>query len=125
MGPSPNTPVVRDSMFEAALEVVPDVVLIHDEEVILFANAACRALLAAQSPEDLEGQPIENVVHPDASSAGRERRRLLLDGDRCFRDIPLKVVTLDGQAKHLTADAHPIEFNGVKVGMVVATSETT
>jgi PAS domain-containing protein len=112
-------------MFEAALEAMPDVVLIHDEAVILFANAACRQLLAARSPEDIEGRPIEHVVHPDAFAAGQERRRLLLDGDRCLRGVPLKVVTLDGQAKRLTADAHPIEFNGVKVGMVVVTSPTT
>jgi PAS domain-containing protein len=108
-------------MFEAALEVLPDVVLIHDEQLILFANAACRSVLAAETPEDLEGQPIELIVHPDAFAAGRERRRLLLDGDRILRGIPLKVIALDGKTRHLTADAHPLVFRGVKVGMVVAT----
>jgi PAS domain-containing protein len=109
-------------MFEAALEVLPDIVLVHDAEVILFANAACRSVLAAETAEDLEGQPIEFIVHPDAFAAGRERRRLLLDGDRCLRGIPLKVVALDGKTKHLTADAHPLVFRGVKAGMVVATT---
>jgi PAS domain-containing protein len=118
---SAESSAVRRSMFEAALEVLPDIVLIHDEELILFANAACRSLLAAESPQDLEGHPIELIVHPDAFAAGRERRRLLLDGDRVLRNIPLKVVALDGEAQHLTADAHPLVFNGAKAGMVIAT----
>jgi PAS domain-containing protein len=113
---------IRRSIFEAALEVLPDIVLIHDEELILFANAACRSVLAAETPQDLEGQPIELIVHPDACDAGRERRRLLLDGDRILRGIPLKVIALDGTAKHLTADAHPLLFGSVKAGMVVATT---
>lgn len=111
--------VIRDDLFSAALEVLPDIVLIHDEELILFANAACRRFLAAESPEDLEGRPIDVIVHPDAYAAGRERRRLLMEGDRPLRGIPLKLVALDGQAKYPTADAHPLMFNGVRAGMVV------
>ena len=110
----------RQNLFEATLEVLPDIVLIHDEELILFANAACRRFLAAGPPEDLEGRPIDAIIHPDAYAAGRERRRLLLDSERCLWDIPLKVITLDGQTKHVTVDAHPLVFNGVKAGMVVA-----
>jgi PAS domain S-box-containing protein len=110
----------RPSLFEAALEVLPDIVLIHDEELILFANAACREFLAAGLPEDLEGRPIDTIIHPDAYASGREQRRLLLDNERCMRGIPLKVIALDGQTKHVTVDAHPITFNGFSAGMVVA-----
>jgi PAS domain-containing protein len=114
--------VVRGDMCGAALEVLPDIVLIHDEELILFANAACRQILAVEAPEDIEGQPINRVVHPDACEAGRERRRLLMEGDRSLKGIPLKVVAFDGQAKRLIADAHPIGFNGSKAGMVVVSA---
>ncbi len=77
---------------EAALEVLPDIVLIHDDERILFANAACRRFLAADAPQDLEGRPLDVIVHPDAYAAGRERRRLMLEGDARLRDVPLKLV---------------------------------
>jgi two-component system sporulation sensor kinase A len=107
---------------EAALEVLPDVVLIHDEERILFTNAACRRVLGASRPEDLEGRPLDVIVHPDAYAAGKERRRLLMNGSRSLRGIPLKLVALDGETKRLTADAHPLDFGGARAGMVVAST---
>ena len=102
----------RREMFEAILEVIPDIVLIHDAEVILFANAACRRFLAAQSPGDLEDRPVDLIVHPDAYDAGRERRQLLLEGGRSIKNIPLKVIARDGQTKRVTVDAHPLELDG-------------
>lgn len=118
--PIANDSASRRSLFEATLEVIPDIVLIHDEELILFANAACRRFLAAQSPEELEGRPIDAIIHPDAYAAGRERRQLLMESDQCFRDVPLKVIALDGKTKHLVVDAHPLAFDGFRAGMVVA-----
>lgn len=118
--PVANTAVIRDSMCAAALEVLPDIVILHDEERILFANAACRRFLGASRPEELEGHALDTIVHPDARAAGQERRRLLLDGDRPLKGIPVKLVTLDGELRHLTVDAHPLIFDGVKAALVVA-----
>jgi PAS domain S-box-containing protein len=115
-------PVVRNSVCEAALEVLPDIVLIHDEQRIIFTNAACRRVLGASRPEDLEGRPLEIIVHPDGREAGKERRRILMNGDRSLRSIPIKLVALDGATKHLTVDAHPLNYGGVRAGMVVAST---
>ena len=111
----------RDDLFEAILEAIPDIVLIHDEELILFANAACRRFLGACSPQDIEGRPVDVIIHPDAYAAGRERRKLLLDGGQPIRDIPLKVISLANQAKHVTVDAYPLTIGGAVVaGAVIA-----
>ena len=116
-----STGASRHTLLEAALEVHPDIVLIHDEEHILFANAACRSFLAATAPQDLEGRPIDVIIHPDAYAAGRERRRLILDCARALKDVPLKLIGLDGQARHVVVDAHPLVVDGVvRAAMVVA-----
>ena len=112
------------SICEAVLEVLPDIVLIHDAELILFANAACRRFLDAPSPEALEGRPLDVIVHPDAYAAGRERRNLVLEGGQTFRALPLKVVTLAGEPKHLSADAYPISLDGTRAAMVVGLPES-
>ena len=114
---------IRQGFFESVLEVLPEFVLIHDETTILFANAACRRFLGADSPQDIEGLPLDIIIHSDAYDAGRERRRLLIESERAFRSVPLKVVTLDGEPKHLTADAHPLAVKGIKAAMVIARAE--
>lgn len=113
-------PATRHGLFASLLEVVPELVLIHDAELILFANAACRRYLDAVSPEDLEGRPLDVIIHPDAYVAGRERREVLIQGDKSLRDIPLKVITLAGTTKRLSVDARPLALpNGLRAAMVV------
>jgi len=92
--------------------VVPDIIMIHNEELVLFANAACRRFLAAQSPADIEGRPVDIVVHADSFAAGRERRRLLLEGGSPIKGIPVKIVSLDNQTKHVTVNAYPLAVDG-------------
>ena len=102
----------RKSMFETIAEVVPDIIMIHNEELVLFANAACRRFLAAQSPADIEGRPVDIVVHADSFAAGRERRQLLLEGGSPIKGIPVKIVSLDNQTKHVTVNAYPLAVDG-------------
>jgi PAS domain-containing protein len=110
----------RRTMFEAALEVLPDVLLIHDHHLIVFANAACRRFLAAASPGDLEGRPLDTIIHPDACEADRERRRLMMDGKRPIRSIPVKLVTLDERAKRVVVDAHHLATDHACAFMIIA-----
>jgi len=113
----------RSGMYGAILEVLPEIVLIHDRETILFANAACRRFLGAGSPSDLEGHSIDEIVHPDAREAGRERRGVLFECGRALKRVPLKLVSLDGRPRHVVADAHPLSFDDVSAAMVVAVSQ--
>ena len=62
----------RRTIFEAALEVLPDIVLIHDEEQILFANAACRRFLAAECTRGPRG-PTDRRHHPPRCVRGGPR----------------------------------------------------
>lgn len=110
----------RQSLVETVLEALPEIILIHDHDRILFANAACRRFLSATSPQELEGRPIDVIAHPDAFEAGRERRQLLIDGGRSFKAIPLKLIAVDGETKHMTVDAHPLAFNGTRAAMLIA-----
>ncbi len=72
-------------------------------------------------PQDLEGRPVDVIIHPDAYAAGRERRQLILNCARALKDVPLKLIGLDGQTRHVVVDAHPLVVDGVVQGaMVVA-----
>ena len=121
----PTDKARRSGLFEAILEVIPDIVLIHNVEHILFANAACRRYLGAGSPEEIEGRPVDVIVHPDAYAAGRERRQLLLDNGQPMKGIPLKIVSLENQAKHVTCDAYPLTIDGSIVAAAVIAPATT
>ena len=54
------------------------------------------------------------IIHPDADVAGRERREVLIHGDKSLSDIPLKLVTLEGTTKRLSVDARPLALARVE-----------
>lgn len=109
------------SIFEAALEVFPEPLLIHDAERILFVNAAARRVFRAERAENLVGRPIQTVVHPDGYSAGVERRRILLEHGTYLPALPVKLVALDGTILYATGVGIPLRTSAGRAVLVAAT----
>lgn len=55
------------------VELSPDAILVQRRGTIIYANAACSALLGASSPDELLGKPVLQFVHPDDREAVRKR----------------------------------------------------
>ena len=121
MNGSPAPSRGASGIFEAALEVLPEPILIHDAERILFVNAAARRVLRAERPEDLVGRPIQTIVHPDGYSAGVQRRRILNETGKPLGDTPLKLVALDGTTLYARAVGIPLRTSAGMAILVAAT----
>lgn len=96
--------VQRLTVIQAAAEVLPVPIVIHDPERMVFLNAAARQLVQA-SVEQTEGVPFTDFVHPDALEAGRHRRSLVWRDGLVIHDIPLKLVATDGRPVRTCTDA--------------------
>lgn len=121
MNDAPGCVTEHAGIFEAALEVLPEPILIHDTERILFVNAAARRFFRAESPKDLVGRPIQTIVHPDGYSAGVERRRILNETGRPLSTTPIKLVALDGTALYARGVGIPLRTSAGMAVMVAAT----
>jgi PAS domain S-box-containing protein len=100
-------------------EAIPQPMLIHDEDRILAANAACRRALGATSSEQLVGKPIQSIVHPDGYAAGDARRELVSRlGVQRLSCVPVKLVRLDGSELRLNVDASVLETHGHRAFLI-------
>jgi len=108
-------------LHEAALEGLPLPVIVHDIDMIIYANPeACRAL-GARDRTELEGLPISSIVHPDGREAGLQRRKLLLESGGAFRDVAVKLIDLRGSTLYLTGSANTIVYCGRPAILFVGT----
>ena len=100
-------------------DALPQCMLIHDNERILAANAACRWILGARSPEELVGRPIQSIVHPDGRTAGAVRRSIIAVSnlDR-LEGVAVKLMRVDGRELRLQVDAHCVDFDGHRACLV-------
>ena len=69
-----------EQRFRKLLEALPDAILVHSENKIVFVNPFCVRLLAAEGPEQLLGKDISEIIHPDVSAGNKKSNpKLLLD----------------------------------------------
>jgi len=88
----------KDRMFRDLVEASPDAILVHDGRQILFTNPACLKLLRADSPGQLVGRSLLDIIHPDRREALRqhiEQRYLSGTVSPPFENI---LIRLDGSA---------------------------
>jgi diguanylate cyclase (GGDEF)-like protein/PAS domain S-box-containing protein len=63
-----------EDSYRRLVELSPDAILVQRRGTIIYANAACSALLGASSPEELLGKPVLQFVHPDDREAVKKKR---------------------------------------------------
>jgi PAS domain-containing protein len=100
-----------------AMDALRIPVLLHEDDVIIFANAAAAEFLGAEPGADIAGLSLDTFVVPELASITKERRNYLLHTGVTFADLPIQMRTLDGRTVRLKIDARPITFNGATIGM--------
>jgi two-component system sensor histidine kinase/response regulator len=82
---------------EAVLERAPVAILLHRDDRIRYVNAAGRAFLGIESPDQLVGRPILDIVDPESHAAVSELIRSMAEGLDSAPPIDGKLRRLDGQ----------------------------
>jgi two-component system, sporulation sensor kinase A len=111
--------LVVAELLATAFEAVPKPLIVSDYRTIIFANSSMRALLRVESPSQIEGHDPLEFLHPDIHEAVNERRRLLRDGAKGFRDLPIKLVTTDGGIVNASLAITPIEYEGFRFAVLM------
>jgi PAS domain S-box-containing protein len=107
-------------MYRAALETLPDAVMIHDETTVHYANPATLRVLHASRRDQVEGVDFARFVHEDARSAGKGRQAVLAESGHPIPPVRLKLIGVDGAIVYTEARAWRIVFDGRTATLVVA-----
>jgi PAS domain S-box-containing protein len=113
----PLTTSMHVEMCRAALDALPEAVLIYDEERVLYANSAAARLLGGSSNAELDGLPVQGFILPDLAEVNNARRAMVLNQGIELRDLVVKVRGLDGSPVVLHVDITQIFFDGSSAAM--------
>jgi PAS domain S-box-containing protein len=86
----------QEALHRTLLENLPDAVVIHAGQRMVFANAAAVELFGADSVDQLLRIPSMGLVPPDYADIQRERRRLVLEERRTLPPVEQGRYRLDG-----------------------------
>src|ERR1700679_1295075 len=102
----------NDDKFRVLLEWLPDAVLVHVEDEIVYVNPFCVTLLGAQGSEQLVGKQISEIIKSDHLSPIKDRFRDCYVTGKASPPTESTLIALDGSSVDIEGVAIPIVWNG-------------
>ncbi|MDX1583704.1 MAG: PAS domain S-box protein, partial [Thermoanaerobaculia bacterium] len=102
------------------VELMPDLVLLHEDGEIRFVNSAGARLLEASSPDELFGRPILSIVHPEDREGASRRIEEILDAEKTVEGVTERFVTARGREVIVEVSATRFPAEGERAVLVVA-----
>jgi PAS domain S-box-containing protein len=108
-----------EARYRALVESSPDGIGIHQDGRVVFVNPAGARLLGAQSPDELVGKSVMDLLHPDYREVVRERIQRSLATGQPAPPLMEKFIRLDGTVIDVEVTAVPIMWEGRPAMQVV------
>jgi diguanylate cyclase (GGDEF)-like protein/PAS domain S-box-containing protein len=108
----------RDRLFADFTRTLPEVVLIHDERILL-ANASAAGLVGLK-PDQLEGRDAADLVKPAYRALFRKTMARKLAGEDVPRRLEIQLINGNDQGLWVEAQSASIEFRGSAAILTIA-----
>ncbi|HYV00718.1 MAG TPA: PAS domain S-box protein, partial [Actinomycetota bacterium] len=108
-----------EERYRRLVELSPDGIAIHSEGTIVFGNTAAARLLGADSPDQLVGLTLRDVVHPDYVDIVTRRASAQTQLEEPSPLLEEKVIRLDGRVIDVEVAGIPFTYRGRPAGQIV------
>ncbi len=108
-----------EQRYRSLVEHSPEGIAVYSDSRLVYLNRAATVLLGAETPDQLLGRPILDVVHPDWRDVARERARLSQQKGQSSGLAEFQYLRLDGSAVDVEAVSTPILYEGKPAGQVL------
>lgn len=108
-----------EARYRRLVELSPASILIHSEGQFIFSNPAGARLLGAASPDEVIGQPVDRVIHPDYREEVIYRiEQVQGRGGLTVIGVEEKLIRFDGQVIDVEVTAIPVVYEGKQATQV-------
>jgi len=108
----------REALFQELANTMPEVVLVHRDRVI-FANSAASALMG-QTPEQLTGRPVTDLVRPAYRAMTRKNITGRLAGEPVPDRFEIQLISGEEGGLWVEASGSMIDYRGQKAVLTIA-----
>ena len=108
-----------EERYRRLVELSPDAIVVHRDGKFIYVNPAAIKLWGASGPEDLIGQSILKVVHPDFHQHVKERVDYIQEFQRPTELAEQKCLRLDGSEIYVEVTGLPFSSEGKSAVLAV------
>jgi two-component system cell cycle sensor histidine kinase/response regulator CckA len=112
---------LRDSegRYRLLVELSPDAIAITCAEKFVYVNAAGVKLFGANSPEEVVGRSVWDLVHPDYREMVSARIRQTIGGRKISPLVEQRLVRLDGEIVDVNVTSIPTSYQGRPAAQII------
>jgi len=115
-----ETLLQSEERYRRLVELSPNLIGVAVDHKITFVNTAGAQLLAAESPEQLIGRPITDIVHPDYRQTAGQRIQQMMEEGIGAPLVEEKWLRLDGITIDVAVAAVPFRHQDTPAIQIVA-----
>jgi PAS domain S-box-containing protein len=108
-----------EDRYRRLVENAPNAILVYGNELFLYANSAALRLFGAERAEQLIGQPLMSIVHPEHRELVKDRLQLTEDTDNNSSQLELRLTRFDGTPIDVAAVGIRIMYQGESATQVI------
>jgi PAS domain S-box-containing protein len=109
-----------EERFRQIVENAPDAIFIRTDEIFVYLNFRAQLLFEIESPNELLGKSIFEIIHPDYHEIARERMKFLLLTKKSVTFIEQKFLTKKGKEVDVEVIAVPFIFENKESVLIFA-----
>jgi PAS domain S-box-containing protein len=113
-----------EERYRDLVELSPEAIYIQQDGKIAFINSAGVSLLGANSPAQLLGKPVADILHPDSRETAGDRVLMERKEIRDISALEEKYLRMDGAPVELEVSAVSVDYLG-KPALQVFARDTT
>ena len=103
-----------EKSYQQLIETIPDSILIHHQNMILYVNEAGKDLLGADHKDQIVGKSIYHFITPHYQELAKKRMDLLQLEKKPTNNVEQKLVRLDNKTIFVEISSRLISHNGKK-----------
>ena len=111
--------IESEKNYRQLIETIPDAIIIYYEGTILYVNEAGKNLIGANKKEDILGQSIYRIIHPNYQELARERLDQIHKNLKVTNNVDQKIVRLDGKVIYVEVSSRVIHYEGKRAFLSV------
>jgi PAS domain S-box-containing protein len=108
-----------EERFRRLVDALPDAIIVHSNDRIVFVNPFGIRLLGAQNAQQIIGKNISEIIHPDYGATIKNRILRNYETGAGSPAMESTIISLDGSTVDIEATAIPITWEGSRAIEVV------
>ncbi|KAA9028487.1 ATP-binding protein [Niallia endozanthoxylica] len=105
--------------YQQLIETIPDSILIHNQNMVLYVNEAGKELLGAETKDEIVGKSIYHFITPHYQELAQKRMELLQKEKKPTNNVEQKLIRLDNKTVFVEISSQLILFEGKTVVLSV------